>query len=152
MPAPRAGLRPPAFSSGCPMPRFHAALGTMSPAKRNCVQVTKLKKSRDADTPRANILTMSSDLKPTMTAEKRYSRIVENTSCDLSEHRKAITTENTEGHGKIPQRVRIHFSRDQLAFGDPTSSFSIMNALHRDPKNSCPDPSVSRAVGAASTF
>src|SRR5579864_9841846 len=104
MPAPRAGLRPPAFSSGWPMPRFHAALGMVSPAKRNCVQVMKkLKKSRDADTPRANILTMSSDLKPTMTAEKRYSRIAENTSCDLGEHSKSINHRETQrGTGENP--------------------------------------------------
>src|SRR5579864_8634385 len=108
MPAPRAGLRPPAFSSGWPMPRFHAALGMVSPAKRNCVQVMKLKKSRDADTPRANILTMSSDLKPTMTAEKRYSRIVENTSCDLGEHSKSIYhREHRFARMKIPRRIRL---------------------------------------------
>src|SRR5690348_4273179 len=58
MPGARAGLRPPAFSRGWPMPRFHAALGMVSPAKRNCVQVMKPKKSRNADTPRANILTI----------------------------------------------------------------------------------------------
>jgi hypothetical protein len=59
---------------------------------------------------------MSSDLKPTMTAEKRYSRIVENTSCDLSEHRKAITTENTEGHRENPTESAYPFFRGSAGF------------------------------------
>src|SRR5579864_1449441 len=105
MPAPRAGLRPPAFSSGSPMPRFHAALGMASPAKRNCVQARKLNKSKDADTPRASILTLSSDLKPQVTAEKRYSRIVENTSSYLDEHTKSVNHGGHRVHRGKPHAV-----------------------------------------------
>src|SRR5207244_3201392 len=48
--------------NGCPMPRFQAALGIVSPAKANDLKATKHETSRAAGIKRAEIFTRSSDL------------------------------------------------------------------------------------------
>ena len=57
-----AGFRPPAFSKGCPMARFHAALGMLSPAKTKGWKAIKQESNNPADTRRAEFFTRSSDL------------------------------------------------------------------------------------------
>jgi hypothetical protein len=49
------GFRPPAFSNGCPIPRFQAALGMLSPAKTKIVEA--IKNNNPANTKRAEIFT-----------------------------------------------------------------------------------------------